>query len=209
MTRARFITVEGIEGVGKSTQVGVLCDYLRDRGIDVLATREPGGTHLGEHIRGLLLEESQSPMHPDAELLLIFAARAEHLRQVVLPALAADRWLVCDRFTDATYAYQGAGRGIAIQRIAALEQWLQGDFRPDLTLLLDADVETALSRLKARRIEDRFEREAVDFFVRVRQAYLELAMREPQRFRVIDANKSIDGVRHQIIATCDQLIAEN
>jgi dTMP kinase len=140
---------------------------------------------------------------------LIFAARAEHLRQVVLPALAADRWLVCDRFTDATYAYQGAGRGIAIQRIAALEQWLQGDFRPDLTLLLDADVETALSRLKARRIEDRFEREAVDFFVRVRQAYLELAMREPQRFRVIDANKSIDGVRHQIIATCDQLIAEN
>jgi dTMP kinase len=205
LSGGKFITVEGIEGVGKSTHVSLVCDYLRQRGIDVLATREPGGTRLGEHIRALLLEASHGVMHPDTELLLLFAARAEHLHQVILPGLAANRWVVCDRFTDATYAYQGAGRGIDTQRICAMEQWLQGEFRPHLTLLLDAEVETALSRIKVRQIEDRFEREAVDFFTRVRQSYLQLAEQEPQRFRIIDAGESLDGVRRQITAACDSL----
>ncbi|HKF93318.1 MAG TPA: dTMP kinase, partial [Gammaproteobacteria bacterium] len=166
MSAAKFITVEGIEGVGKSTQVGLLCEYLRSRGVTALATREPGGTQVGEHIRGLLLQASTTPMHPETELLLMFAARAEHLHQVILPALTNNRWVVCDRFTDASYAYQGGGRGLAVERIMAMEQWLQGDFRPYLTLLLDAPVEAALSRINLRQAEDRFEQETVDFFVR-------------------------------------------
>lgn len=207
MSQARFITVEGIEGVGKSTQVGLLCDYLRSRGIRVIATREPGGTQLGEHIRDLVLQASTTVMDPETELLLMFAARAEHLRQVILPALAANRWVVCDRFTDASYAYQGGGRGIDFERIMAMEQWLQGDFRPHLTLLLDARVETALSRIKARQTEDRFERETIDFFARVRRAYLALAAREPRRFCIIDAERSLDDVSCAMSAACDRLIA--
>ncbi len=207
MTGSKFITVEGIEGVGKSTHSRTLCEYLRDRGIDVLATREPGGTRLGERIRGLLLDAGEPPMHPESELLLIFGARAEHLHQVVLPALAAGRWVVCDRFTDATYAYQGGGRGISYPRIAALEQWVQNDLRPHVTVLLDADVQVALSRVRTRSAEDRFERESLDFFTRVRHAYLELATREPRRFRVVDANGPLQDVRRRIVAVCEGLIA--
>ena len=207
MSAAKFITVEGIEGVGKSTQVGLLCEYLRSRGVTALATREPGGTQVGEHIRGLLLQASTTPMHPETELLLMFAARAEHLHQVILPALTNNRWVVCDRFTDASYAYQGGGRGLAVERIMAMEQWLQGDFRPYLTLLLDAPVEAALSRINLRQAEDRFEQETVDFFVRVRHAYLERAAREPHRFCVIDANAPLNEVRRAAAAACDRLIA--
>jgi dTMP kinase len=206
MSGAKFITVEGIEGVGKSTQVGLLSEYLRSRGISVLVTREPGGTQVGEHIRELLLKASTTAIHPETELLLMFAARAEHLHQVILPALATSRWVVCDRFTDASYAYQGGGRGIAAQRIAALEQWLLSDWRPHLTLLLDASVETAWSRIKGRQDEDRFERESTDFFVRVRRTYLELAAREPHRFCVIDADAPLDQVRRAAIGACDRLI---
>jgi dTMP kinase len=206
MKQARFITLEGIEGVGKSTQMAFMCDYLVRRGVDLLATREPGGTRLGECIRDLLLVRDLPAMHADTELLLMFAARAEHLQRVVLPALAANRWVVCDRFTDASYAYQGAGRGIAASRISMLEEWVQQGLRPQLTILLDADVETALSRTIARQTADRFERETYDFFVRVRKAYLDLAAREPQRFRVIDANGSLDNVRRQVQTVCDELM---
>jgi dTMP kinase len=205
VSSAKFITVEGIEGVGKSTHIGALCDCLSDRGIDVHATREPGGTRLGEQIRGLLLGEA---MHPDTELLLMFAARAQHLHQVVLPALASNRWVVCDRFTDASYAYQGGGRGIAVERIAIMEQWVQSDLRPHLTLLLDADVETALARIGPRQTKDRFERETIDFFIRARMTYLEMAAREPRRFRIIDANGLLDDVRRQIMTVCDSLMAD-
>lgn len=207
MSPAKLITVEGIEGVGKSTHIGFICDLLRARGIDVVATREPGGTRLGERIRDLLLDHSSPAMHPDTELLLIFAARAEHIHQVVLPALAAGRWVVCDRFTDASYAYQGGGRGIAGSRIAALERWALGDLQPHLTLLLDACVETALARMKGRRGADRFECEAVNFFIRVRRAYLERAAQQPQRICVIDANGSVEAVRRLISCACYQLIA--
>ncbi|MGH8502089.1 MAG: dTMP kinase [Gammaproteobacteria bacterium] len=207
MMAAKFITVEGIEGVGKSTHIDAICAGLRERGIEAVATREPGGTRLGDHIRALLLDNSMAAMCPDTELLLIFAARAEHLRQIVWPALAAGRWVVCDRFTDATYAYQGAGRGVPVQRIAELEQWVQEDFRPDYTLLLHAAAGTALSRIKSRGGEDRFEREDPDFFVRVQRAYLERAAREPQRFHVIDANGSLDEVHRQIAAVTQTLTA--
>lgn len=203
MNAGRFITLEGIEGVGKSTHLDALCASLRDRGVDVVATREPGGTRLGEQVRDLLLSERSPSMHPDTELLLMFAARAEHLNQVVLPALAAGRWVVCDRFTDATYAYQGAGRGIILERIAAIERWVQGELRPHATLLFDADVETALARIKGRAADDRFERENIVFFTRVRRAYLALAAQQPQRFRIIDANRPLDEVRRQIAAIGD------
>lgn len=207
MTAAKFITVEGIEGVGKSTHIDALHGRLRARGIEVIATREPGGTRLGEHIRSLLLDDNIPAMDPDAELLLIFAARAEHLRRVVWPALAAGRWVVCDRFTDATYAYQGAGRGVPAQRIAELERWVQKDFRPDYTLLLQADVRTALSRIESRGNEDRFEREDPDFFMRVQRAYLQRAAREPRRFHVIDANGGLNDVRREIAGVIDTILS--
>lgn len=206
MTAAKFITVEGIEGVGKSTHIDTLCNGLRERGVKVVATREPGGTIVGDHIRGLLLDNGIPAIGPDTELLLIFAARAEHLRRVVWPALTAGRWVVCDRFTDATYAYQGAGRGIALQRIASLERWVQDDFRPDHTLLLQADINTALSRISARGNEDRFEREDPDFFVRVQNAYLQRAARKPRRFHVIDANGSLNEVSRQIVSVIETLL---
>jgi dTMP kinase len=198
MKPAKFVTLEGIEGVGKSTQATLLCDDLRGLGVDLIATREPGGTQLGEEIRRLLLGERVPVMHADAELLLMFAARAQHLRQVILPALSVGRWVVCERFTDATYAYQGAGRGIANERIAAMEHWVHGDLQPDLTLLLDAPVEKALARIKARKGEDRFEQEAIDFFVRVRDAYLDLAARQPRRFSIIDADGPMHEVRRHV-----------
>lgn len=208
MSEGKLITLEGMEGVGKSTHIGAVVETLRGCGFDAVATREPGGTRLGEYVRELLLSRDDLPaIYPDAELLLVFAARAEHLHTVILPALSAGRWVVCDRFTDASYAYQGAGRGIASERIAALEQWTQAELRPHLTLLLDAKVETALARIRARGAGDRFERETSDFFVRVRNAYLKLAARQPHRFRIIDANNSLDHVRRQIVAACETFLA--
>jgi dTMP kinase len=194
----KFITVEGIEGVGKSTNIAHIRGLLEAAGIEVVMTREPGGTPLGEAIRGLLLDPRYVGMSPDCELQLMFAARAEHLARVILPALGQGKWVLCDRFTDATYAYQGGGRGIDIEKIARLEQWVQGDFRPDLTVLLDVPVAVGLARAGNRGALDRFEQEQIGFFERVRQAYLELAARHDGRYRVIDANQPLAGVQQQL-----------
>ena len=198
MARGKFITIEGIEGVGKSTQCEFVVECISAAGHEVISTREPGGTDLGERIRALLLSPSLPPMAPITELLLMFAARAEHLDKVIAPALAHGNWVVCDRFTDATYAYQGGGRGLDKQAIATLEAFAQRGLRPDLTLLLDAPVETALSRAKARGQADRFELEQIEFFERIRDTYLEVAAREPRRVTVIEAGHSIEQVRAEI-----------
>ncbi|MDY6980838.1 MAG: dTMP kinase [Pseudomonadota bacterium] len=201
-----FITVEGGEGVGKSSNLGFIEAWLREAGKDVVMTREPGGTALGEKIRTLLLDASHHSMTVDAELLLMFAARAQHLEEVIKPALADDKWVVCDRFTDASYAYQGGGRGVDLQRIAQLEQWVQGNLRPDLTLLLDMPVQQGLQRAGQRSAPDRFEREQQHFFERVRETYLIRARQEPARFRVIDAAPELGQVQQQIAAVLSVLI---
>jgi dTMP kinase len=197
---SKFITVEGVEGAGKTTQLAFIRDFLEAAGKRVLLTREPGGTVLGEEIRTLLLEHRQEGLAPDTELLLLFAARAEHLRQVIHPALAAGTWVLCDRFTDASYAYQGGGRGIAPARIAALEDWVQGPLRPDLTVLFDLPVEQGLVRAGRRGQADRFESEAPAFFQRVRYAYLDLAAQHPQRYRIVNANCSVAAVQSEVAA---------
>ncbi len=194
----KFITVEGIEGVGKSTNITYVQQLLEANGIDVVLTREPGGTPLGEAIRALLLDSQYTGMDPACELQLMFAARAEHLAKVIRPALEQGRWVLCDRFTDATYAYQGGGRGIDTGIISRLEQLVQGDFRPDLTLLLDVPVEVGLARANSRSAPDRFEQEKVDFFERVRQAYLDMARQHVSRYRVIDASQPLAGVQQQL-----------
>ena len=205
MTHGLFITLEGGEGAGKTTSIAFVRAFLEQAGRKVLVTREPGGTPLGEKIRALLLE-GREDMHADTELLLMFAARAEHVARVVQPALAAGTDVVCDRFTDATYAYQGGGRGVAATRIAALEEWVQQGLRPDLTLLLDIPVEQGLARAGQRSAPDRFEREARAFFERVREAYLAIAAREPQRVKVIDASKDLAQVEQQLRAVLEALV---
>jgi dTMP kinase len=200
---ARFVTFEGGEGVGKSTQLKALGAALVARGIDAVVTREPGGTPLAEMIRELLLAPREETLPPTAELLLMFAARAVHLQNFIEPQLAAGRWVLCDRFTDATYAYQGSGRGLDEAAIAALERLVQGRRRPDLTILLDAPVAVGAARVSSRQAPgglDRFERERSEFFERVRSAYLERAAREPARFVVIDANAPIDVVAAAVLA---------
>lgn len=194
----KFITIEGIEGVGKTTNIEFITRLLSMAGRDCTVTREPGGTPLGEVIRGLLLDPQYTGMDADCELLLLFAARSEHLAKVIWPAIKAGRWVLCDRFTDATYAYQGGGRGIAMEKIARLEQWVQGDFRPDITLLLDVPVSVGLKRAGSRGVLDRFEQEQLDFFERVRQSYLKLAARYNERYRVIDAARPLDQVQQQL-----------
>ncbi len=198
-----FITVEGGEGVGKSTNLAFIRQYLQENGHSVVDTREPGGTPLGEQIREILLDHRQNAMAVDTELLLMFAARAQHIAQVIKPALAEGKTVLCDRFTDATYAYQGGGRGVDMERIAALEEWVQGGLRPDLTLLLDLPVDVGLARAGQRSAPDRFEREAQEFFLRVRQAYLEQARREPRRYRVIDAAQPLEAVQGQLRQVLD------
>lgn len=198
--QGKFITVEGIEGVGKTTNINFIRQQLEAAGRDVVLTREPGGTPLGEAIRGLLLNPEYTGMDSTCELQLMFAARAEHLAKVVWPALEKGQWVLCDRFTDATYAYQGGGRGIDIGVIARLEQLVQGDFRPDLTLLLDVPVAVGLARASKRGALDRFEQEKVEFFERVRNAYLDMAQRSPDRYRVVDASVPLDDVQKQIAA---------
>lgn len=202
----KFITVEGIEGVGKSTNMDFIADFLRKRGKDVVVTREPGGTPLAEKIRGLLVDPANPPSTPDTELLLMFASRAEHLAAKIRPALARGVWVVCDRFTDATYAYQGAGRGIDQAHIRALEAWLQQGLGPDLTILLDADVELGLKRAGKRGKLDRFEREELQFFARVRAGYLAIASREPARVRTVDAGHSIVQVQADISTLLNELL---
>lgn len=190
-----FITFEGPEGAGKSTNLQYVAETLRAAGCDPLLTREPGGTPIAEQIRALLLANHTEQMNDDAELLLMFAARAQHLNQVIRPALAAGKVVISDRFTDATYAYQGGGRGIDTQRIAALETWVQGDLRPDLTLLFDVPVEVGMARAKARSELDRFEQEEQAFFDGVRSTYLARAAQAPARYRVIDGSGSLAAVQ--------------
>jgi dTMP kinase len=196
MPNNRFITFEGMDGAGKSTQIAHAADWLRARGHVVLLTREPGGTALGEALRALLLHQA---MHADTEALLMFAARREHLAQVIEPALARGEWVLCDRFTDASFAYQGGGRGIDVARLEALEDWVQRGLQPGLTLLFDLPCEVAAQRLAASGGDpDRFEREQADFFNRVRTAYLARAAGEPQRLRVLDASRAPADVSIQL-----------
>lgn len=200
-----FITLEGPEGAGKSTNREYLAEHLRSAGLDVVLTREPGGTPLAERVRELLLAPSEEMMHADTELLLVFAARAQHLAQVIRPALARGAIVLCDRFTDATYAYQGGGRGLSVQRIALLENFVQGDLRPDLTLVFDLPVEIGLARASARGRLDRFEQEGRAFFDAVRSAYLQRAAVAPERYRIIDAAQSLDTVQRSLDALLPEL----
>lgn len=201
-----FITLEGPEGAGKSTNRDYLARRLRDQGLSVLLTREPGGTPLAERIRELLLAPSDEKMDADTELLLVFAARAQHLAEVIRPALARGEVVLCDRFTDATYAYQGGGRGLCVERIATLEQFVQGGLQPDMTLLFDLPVEVGLSRAAARGRLDRFEQEGLGFFEAVRQAYLGRASADPQRYRLIDAAQPLAQVQQSLDALVAQIV---
>lgn len=193
-----FVTLEGPEGAGKTTNRQFLADHLQQAGHQVVLTREPGGTELAEKIRELLLAPHDEPMAVDTELLLMFAARAQHLQQLIKPALAQGKIVLCDRFTDATYAYQGGGRGIDPQRIAVLEYFVQGPLRPDLTILFDLPVEAGMARAKQRGTLDRFERERHEFFDAVRENYLQRAQAEPQRFRLVNAGVPLEQVQQQL-----------
>ncbi|MBL8481389.1 MAG: dTMP kinase [Rhodocyclaceae bacterium] len=205
MKQGRLITFEGVDGAGKSTQLERAVAWLRARGVDTLATREPGGTPLGEALRELLLHQ---PMRLETETLLMFAARAEHIAELIKPALAAGRWVVCDRFTDASFAYQGGGRGLAAARIADLERWVHADLQPDLTLIFDLAPEIAAQRRgAARATADRFEREQREFFDRVRAAYHQRAHAYPQRVRLIDASGTPDATWRQVEAQLDAQFA--
>ena len=194
----KFITIEGIEGAGKSSCLSFIRQLIENKGVTVIETREPGGTPLGEDLRSLLLGHKHQGMSKEAELLLMFAARAEHLASKIRPALAKGAWVLCDRFTDATYAYQGAGRGIQPGRIAIIEDWVQQGLQPDLTLLLDIPVLQGLERAGKRSAPDRIERESIAFFDAVRQGYLEIAMANPQRVKVIDASVGLQDVQAQL-----------
>lgn len=207
MSNGKFITLEGIEGVGKSTNLAFVAQHLRDAGIDVIETREPGGTAIAERIRSLLLDKEEEPLCDEAELLLVFAARAQHLDQVIRPALAAGKWVLSDRFTDATYAYQGGGRHFSMSRIEWLESWIQNDLQPDLTLLLDLPVKQGLLRAKNRSEPDRFESEKYEFFERVRTVYLQRAHAAPQRFFIVDTAQSMEQVQRVLQTRVDELIA--
>lgn len=206
VTRACFITLEGLEGAGKTSRLVDLKVFLEQRGKSVLATREPGGTALGERLRELLLTPEQGPMAPLTELLLMFAARSEHVTQLILPALEAGQWVLCDRYVDASYAYQGAGRNLGEAPVAALEALLPARARPDLTLLLDLPVEAGLARARSRSAADRFEQETVAFHQRVRDAYLARARQHPQRYCVIDAAADPDEVRAAIERVVERLL---
>jgi len=202
-----FITVEGIEGVGKTTNMAFIQDYLQSHQVALTVTREPGGTPLAEQIRGLLLTNHEESLDAAAELLLVFAARAQHLSQLIKPALANGGWVLSDRFTDATYAYQGGGRGLSMQMIADLESTVQGALRPDLTLLLDVPVEIGLARAGQRGELDRFEREKQAFFEKVRDTYLQRAAAEPERFCIIDAGQPLVAVQADIQAALKPFLA--
>lgn len=197
LQRGKFITLEGVDGAGKSTHLDFMADWLRQQGHEVVVTREPGGTALGEELRNVLLNRE---MDPDTELLLMFATRQAHLAQLILPSLARGAWVLSDRFTDASYAYQCGGRGIAEARVAALEAWVQQGFKPDLTILFDVSADVAAARRGAARNADRFEREAHVFFERVRAAYLARATQEPARIRVVDASPAIADIQQTLVS---------
>lgn len=206
MPRGLFITLEGGEGAGKSTNLAFIRQWLQHAGHEVVVTREPGGTEPGERVRDILLHGRELHITPETEMLLMFAARAEHLAKVIRPALAARKTVLCDRFTDATYAYQGGGRGLAAERIAMIENWVQGELRPDLTLLLDLPVEAGRERAGQRGAPDRFERENNEFFARVRETYLARARAEPARMRVIDAGGPLEQVERQLAAVLEEFV---
>ncbi len=206
-SKGKFITFEGVDGAGKSSHIAFVSDWLRQRGIEVVTTREPGGTPLGEQLRKIVLNER---MHGETEALLVFASRAEHLAEVIEPALARGAWVVCDRFTDSSYAYQCGGRGLDVERIAALERYVHPHRQPDLTLLFDAPLALARERLDRNTAEqDKFEREQHSFFERVRQTYLTRAAAEPMRFRVVDSAQPMDSIRSVLIAELEQCVAHD
>jgi dTMP kinase len=201
--RGKFISFEGIDGAGKSTHIGFASDYLRTRGIELVSTREPGGTPLGEQLRELVLHEK---MHLETEALLMFASRREHMAQVIEPALERGAWVISDRFTDASFAYQGGGRGLGRDKLEALEQWVHPHLQPDLTLLFDVPLEVARARLDATRALDKFEQEKADFFGAARNEYLRRAAQFPARFRVIDSTQTIAAIQLQLAALLDALL---
>ena len=194
-TKPKFITLEGMDGAGKSTHIASIIAALQARGHEVVSTREPGGTLLGERLRELLLHEK---MHPETETLLMFAARREHIASIIAPALARGAYVLSDRFTDATYAYQSGAKGVDASKVELLEQWVQGDLQPDLTILFDVPVEVSIQRLANAREPDKFERENADFFTRIRNAYLLRAQENPSRFRVINANRPLEEVKQSV-----------
>ena len=194
MKKGKFITLEGIDGAGKSTQLAWIVELLQHAGRATVVTREPGGTPLGEQLRALLLDKSNT-MHPETEALLMFAARREHLDKVILPALSQGQWVISDRFTDASFAYQGGGRGLDIDKLTILEQWTQGALQPDLTLYFDVPVEVGQQRVSQIKTLDRFEKEQADFFQRVRAAYLDRAKQFPDRIKIIDGSRSLTEVK--------------
>ncbi len=196
--RGKFITFEGTEGVGKSTQLANASTTLKGLGVDFIVTREPGGTPMAEAIRELLLSPRDEPVNETTELLLMFAARAQHLYNRILPALNQGQWVLCDRFTDATFAYQGGGRGVPVERIALLETLVQGEIRPDQVVLLDAPVATGMARAQKRGELDRFEQEDLEFFQRIRDVYLERAVAQPSRYHVIDASLPLEAVSKRV-----------
>ena len=206
MERGLFITIEGSEGAGKSSAMEFLTEALQSASVDLLPTREPGGTKLGERLREILLNTYDVPITPMSELLMIFAARAQHVEQVIRPALLEGHWVLCDRFTDASYAYQGGGRSMGEGPVRALEDLVQGSLRPDVTILLDVPVEVGLERARGRGELDRFEQEDLEFFERVRQSYLSRARRSTGRYRVIDASLDIQEVQAQLRTFVDELV---
>lgn len=204
-TKGRFLTFEGVDGAGKSTHIQWTCDYLQRAGIELKVTREPGGTPLGEKLREMLLHE---PMHLETETLLMFAARNEHVRMVIEPALAQGQWVICDRFTDATFAYQGGGRMLGVERVATLADWVHPNLWPDRTWLFDVPLAVARARLNNTRTLDRFEQEQDAFFERTRDVYLSLAQAHPKRFKRIDSTQSIEAIRDILADDLDTLISQ-
>ena len=205
MTKGKFITIDGVEGAGKSTQIDLICSYLHQKGIEVVRTREPGGTAVGEKIRSVLLDVENQEMHSDTELLLMFSSRNELIQNKIIPALNEGFWVVSDRFTDASFAYQGGGRMLNLDRIDKLADWVLGDFKPDLTLLLDVSVEVGMERIESRAAKDRIELEERAFFERVRSVFVSRSEAFPDRIKLIDANDSVEAIHSKIRAYIDLL----
>ena len=205
MNKGKFITVDGVEGAGKSTQIDLICSYLQRKGVEVVRTREPGGTDLGEKIRTLLLDVDNKEMHSDTELLLMFSSRNELIQNKIIPALNKGSWVVSDRFTDASFAYQGGGRMLDLDRISKLESWVLGEFQPDLTLLLDVSVDIGMTRIEARAAKDRIELEERAFFERVRSVFIDRSKSYPERIKLIDASGSISEIHNKIKLFLDAL----
>ena len=205
MNKGKFITVDGVEGAGKSTQIDLICSYLQRKGVEVVRTREPGGTDLGEKIRTLLLDVDNKEMHSDTELLLMFSSRNELIQNKIIPALNKGSWVVSDRFTDASFAYQGGGRMLDLDRISKLESWVLGEFQPDLTLLLDVSVDIGMTRIETRAAKDRIELEERAFFERVRSVFIDRSKSYPERIKLIDASGSISEIHNKIKLFLDVL----